>query len=434
MPRPRLNRPPLTKRGIDAAKPDPIPYKDGGKDRFLWDGLEHGLGVKITPATGKKIFILQKTVNGKLKRITFGAYGDLTLEQARTEARRLNGEIALGRDLVAEAKAKREEQERKERLERTVGDLWQRYLVEVVSVENKPRTAAEKRRMWQSRIEPAIGKLKIKDVTDQDAGAIVRAPFQFDEAGRIVKGQAEAANLYRLLHHLFSKALAWGMRPRGEGNPLETVTEPKVERRQRLLTTGEIGALMATLTKSLEDGLEHPSVVACIQAAVLTGFRISELLQLQWSQIRFDELEVHLTDTKSGFSRRPISGEAVQLFRDVERMPGSGFVFRSVKEPREPLSYATVEKAFRRIRDRAGVENCSLHTLRHWFSTMTANAVSNPRVGMALTGHKSHTAYMNYIHADRDQARALAEKLGRFTASLGKESNVVHLPSAERKR
>ncbi len=433
MPRPRLNRPPLTKRIIDAAKPDPIPYKDGGKDRFLWDGLEHGLGLKITP-TGKKIFILQKSVNRKLKRITFGAYGDLTLEQARTEARRVNGEIAMGRDPVTEAKTEREAQERQERHEKTVSDLWQRYLVEVVSVENKPRTAVEKRRMWQRRIEPAIGKLKIKDVTDQDAGAIVRAPFQFDEAGRIVKGQGEAANLYRLLHHLFSKALAWGMRPRGEGNPLETVTAPRVERRQRLLTTGEVGALRAALAKSLEDGLEHPSVVTCIQAAVLTGFRISELLQLQWPDIRFGELEIHLTDTKTGFSRRPISSEAVQLFRDVERMPGSSFVFRSVKQPREPLAYATVGQAFRRIRVRAGVENCSLHTLRHWFCTATANFISNPRVGMALTGHKSHAAYMNYIHADRDQARELAEQIGRFAASLGKESNVVHLPSAERKR
>jgi hypothetical protein len=139
MPRPRKSRPPLTKRGIDAAKP-------AKKDHFLWDGAEHGLGVKITPA-GSKIFILQKSVQGRLKRMTIGRCGDVTLEAARKLARRLNGEIVQGKDPVAEARAAREEKERRERSEKTVGDLWDRYWLEVVLTENRQRTATEKRYM-----------------------------------------------------------------------------------------------------------------------------------------------------------------------------------------------------------------------------------------------------------------------------------------------
>jgi hypothetical protein len=45
---------------------------------------------------------------------------------------------------------------------------------------------------------------------------------------------------------------------------------------------------------------------------------------------------------------------------------------------------------------------------------MTANSVSNPRVGVALTGHRSHAAYMNYIHGDKEQAGALAEQLAEL--------------------
>ena len=37
-----------------------------------------------------------------------------------------------------------------------------------MAIENKPRTAAEKTRMWERRIEPAIGNLKINDVSEQD--------------------------------------------------------------------------------------------------------------------------------------------------------------------------------------------------------------------------------------------------------------------------
>ena len=58
--------------------------------------------------------------------------------------------------------------------------LWDRYSKEVVAIENKPSTVAEKTRMWFARIEPAIGKLKISDVTEEDAGAVVRAPLRLD--------------------------------------------------------------------------------------------------------------------------------------------------------------------------------------------------------------------------------------------------------------
>jgi integrase len=107
-------------------------------------------------------------------------------------------------------------------------------------------------------------------------------------------------------------------------------------------------------------------------------------------------------------------------------MPGCPYVFRAIISPAEPLGYDLVRKAFDQIAARAGVRNCSLHTLRHWFATMTANSVSNPRVGMKLTGHKSHAAYMNYIHAEDEQAHALAGQLATLTKGLAAApSNVV---------
>jgi integrase len=106
-------------------------------------------------------------------------------------------------------------------------------------------------------------------------------------------------------------------------------------------------------------------------------------------------------------------------------MPGVDFVFRAVKTPTAPLAYNTVEKAFSRIAGRAGVERCTLHTIRHWFATMTANSVSNARVGMALTGHKSHAAYLNYIHGDKEQARALADQLSALADGLAKVDSDV---------
>jgi integrase len=349
---------------------------------------------------------------GELRKARRTGQGHATLREAAETNRRAKRETAEAEADLA-------------RRQRTVADLWNRYSKEVVAIENKPSTIAEKTRMWARRIEPAIGHLKIKDVTEEDAGTVVRAPLRLDPAGQVIGGKAEAGNLYRLLHHMFRKALQWKLRQKEAGNPLESVTEPKVARRERLLTGGQIGALMKALDAAEADDTEHPQAIAAIRAAIFTGARISELLTLRWQNIRRDEMELHLPDTKTGFSRRPISAAALAVFDSVERVPGVDFVFRAVNTATAPLAYNTVEKTFRRIASRAGVDRCTLHTIRHWFATVTANSVNNARVGMALTGHKSHAAYMNYIHNDKAQARALAEQLATLANGLAAASSNV---------
>jgi integrase len=244
--------------------------------------------------------------------------------------------------------------------------------------------------------------------------------LRYDAAGQVIGGKAQAGNLYRLLHHMFSKSLAWGLRPKEAGNPLENVSEPKVPRRERLLTAGEVGGLLRALDEAADNASEHPQVLAVLRLLILTGARVSELLGLRWDHLRRDEMELHLLWTKSGFSRRPMSAAALAVIDSMERAPGVPFIFRSVKAPNERISYNTVQKAFGRIVERAKIEGCTLHTIRHWFSTLAANSVSNARVGMALTGHKSHAAYMNYVHAEKDQAQALIEHISQTASQLSK--------------
>jgi integrase len=390
-----------------------------------------------------RYFTLRFSVDGRQIEEALGWSSDgWTVARAQEELSRLRkakrtgaGPATLRQEAEANRRAERqraEEEAAAARRQKTVADLWSRYTKEVVAIENKPRTAYEKTRMWERRIKPAIGNLKVNDVTSEDAGAVVRAPLRLNGGGQVIGGKAEAGNLYRLLHHMFRKALAWELRLKKLGNPLENMTEPKVQRRERLLTGGEIGALLRALDTAAAEHLEPAQVIAVIRATVLTGARISELLNLRWEHIRRDDMELHLPDTKSGFSRRPVSAAALAVLDAVERAPGVEFVFRSVTARTRPLSYNTVEKAFRRIVGAAGIRGCTLHTIRHWFATMTANSVSNQRVGMALTGHRSHAAYMNYVHGDKEQARALAEQLAALTGGLAAAgSNVVDLRKAD---
>jgi integrase len=376
-----------------------------------------------------RYFTLRFSVDGRQVEEALGWSSEgWTVARAQEELSRLRkakrtgeGPATLRREAEANRQAERqraEDEAAEARRQKTVEELWDRYSKEVVAIENKPSTAAEKIRMWERRIKPAIGHLKINDVTEEDAGKVVREPLRLDKDGQVIGGKAEAGNIYRLLHHMFRKALGWGLRQKELGNPLENVAEPKVRRRERLLTGGEIGALLRELDKAEAKKTEHPRVIAAIRVVILAGPRISEPLGLRWSEIRRDDMELHLPDTKTGFSRRPISAATLAVLESVERVPGVEFVFPDIKAPSRPLPYHKVEKAFRRIVAAAGVKNCTLHTIRHWFSTMTANSISNQRVGMALTGHKSLAAYMGYVHGDKEQARALAEQLAALASGL----------------
>src|SRR5688572_11818012 len=83
--------PKLTKKLIDDAR-----ASDG--DIVLWDGTLPGFGVRVK-ASGSKAFIIQyRTKARRSRRYTIGRYGSLTLDQARREAQRLLGQIALGAD------------------------------------------------------------------------------------------------------------------------------------------------------------------------------------------------------------------------------------------------------------------------------------------------------------------------------------------------
>ena len=91
----------LTKRVVDACHPGP-------KDRVIFDSELRGFGLKVTPA-GRKVYILQYRMGGRAsvtRRHTIGAHGELTPDQARSQAILLRGQIRTGIDPQEEKKAR----------------------------------------------------------------------------------------------------------------------------------------------------------------------------------------------------------------------------------------------------------------------------------------------------------------------------------------
>src|SRR5688500_2701843 len=82
--------PKLTKRLVDAT-----PFPPSGQI-FVRDESVAGFALRVTPQT--KAFVLEKRMRGRVRRMTLGPYGILTVEQARAKAVRLSADILDGKD------------------------------------------------------------------------------------------------------------------------------------------------------------------------------------------------------------------------------------------------------------------------------------------------------------------------------------------------
>src|SRR3990167_3424404 len=75
------------------------------KDQVFYRDKElKGFALRVTSA-GTKSFVVEKIIGKKVRRITLGKYGSLTAESARKEAQKLLGQIAGGKDPIAEKQA-----------------------------------------------------------------------------------------------------------------------------------------------------------------------------------------------------------------------------------------------------------------------------------------------------------------------------------------
>ena len=91
----------LTKSVVDKIKPVQ------GKDQvFYRDEQLKGFALRVT-SSGVKSFIVETRIDGKVKRMTLGKYGQITAEEARKQAKNVLGQIAKGDNPIAEKKANR---------------------------------------------------------------------------------------------------------------------------------------------------------------------------------------------------------------------------------------------------------------------------------------------------------------------------------------
>ncbi len=272
---------------------------------------------------------------------------------------------------------------------------------------NKPSTEKEFRRLVEKRIKPALGDLKAVDVTRQD---VIKLHLAMRSTPR------QANHTVAVLSKLFNLAELWGVRPDGS-NPCRHVPRYAEVQRERFLSEDELSRLGAVLTAAEVESTERPGVIAAIRLLTLTGCRLGEILGLQWDDVDFEAGVLHIRDAKAGGRVHSIGAPALALLADLPR--GGEWVVHG-GAPEKPLPVSSLEKAWRRLRSDAKLEDARLHDLRHTVGTYAAQAGANAFLVRDKLGHETLAMTGRCVGRDADPLKVLSDQVeSRIAAALG---------------
>lgn len=157
-----------------------------------------------------------------------------------------------------------------------------------------------------------------------------------------------------------------------------------------------------------------------------------EIIELEWEWVDFARRRVIWPDSKTGFMSKPMSEESLMLFAHAPRLENCRFVIPAMWKLDNPMSQNTYAKGWQRILERAGVPHIGTHGIRHRATTEIANSGVPIKVGMQLTGHKTVTQFMQYVHTEDDPVRAAAETVaGRRRTMLSAPPAIAGLQMAK---
>ena len=144
---------------------------------------------------------------------------------------------------------------------------------------------------------------------------------------------------------------------------------------------------------------------------LLTGCRLSEIQILHWEYVKEDCIE--LPDAKTGGRVVPLGPEARAVLAALPREEDNPWVIVG----RLPGSHITdLQRPWRRIRARAGLEDVRIHDLRHSYASRALALGESLTMIGKLLGHTQVQTTARYAHLARDSIQNAA---ARITGSIG---------------
>ena len=138
---------------------------------------------------------------------------------------------------------------------------------------------------------------------------------------------------------------------------------------------------------------------------------MSDIRNLRWEYVKGDCIE--LPDAKTGGRVAPLGPEARTVPAVLPREDGNPWVIAG----RLPGSHLTdLQRPWRRIRERAGLEDVRIYDLRHSFASRALALGESLTMIGKLLGHTQVQTTARYAHLARDSIQNAAS---RITHSIG---------------
>ncbi len=408
----------ITKKLVEAADP-------AAGRHYLWDSELKGFGLQVE-ASGTRTYIVRYRVKdtgraGQRRFVKVGRHGDLTADQARTEAKVILGAVARGGDPAAQRKVNRTEHVRM-RQALTFADLCALFLKEHIGAKRKTRTAVCYEILLRKHAVPTLGCKKAELVTRNDVAQLHLA---------MAATPHNANRLIAVIGSMYAFAIKAEVVPAGQ-NPSRGIERYREQGRERYLSTDELRRLGQALDLGEREGLpwvvdlDQPHAkhvpksaaeqrvqldrhaAAAIRLLLLTGARLQEILKLRWQEVDLDRGLLLLPDSKTGRKTIVLSAAALAIIAELktegehdETVPGE-FVISGSKPGQ---GRADLKRPWAAVRRYAGLSGVRLHDLRHTFASLGAGAgLGLPIVGKLL-GHAHPQTTARYAHLDADPLR-----------------------------
>jgi len=342
----------ITKSFIDQITPPPF---DNGKTNqaFYRDSAIPGFGLRVTSSGGKS-FIVEKRIEGKVKRVTLGKYGNLTVEQARDEARRYLGKVESGHNPTVS----------KHTVRKHIRSIPNTTLLEAFEDYLQSRKGLKETTMQDYRrsINGAFVHWQNKPLSQITKDMV---QLRHKELGK--RSKARANNAMRVLRAVFNHAISRYQDNYGQQaimqNPVDRLSQLnawyRVNGRQSFIKPDQLPDWFAATMQLNNETTRHYLLLL-----LFTGLRRSEASKLRWSDINFENKTLTIEETKNKQQHvLPLSDYLYDLLRKRHAVKESPYVFPSDSERGYLVEPRT---AVKRIAERSGV-TFTLHDLRRTF-------------------------------------------------------------------
>jgi len=247
------------------------------------------------------------------------------------------------------------------------------------------------------------------DLRDATLGVLTEFVQELGKTGLSASSQARIISGVRSFYHFMFYT---GKIPY---DPAERLVSPKIGRHlPEVLSFDEILLMISTLESGAMNLDEHLVLRnrAIIEVLYGSGLRVSELVNLKFSDIRFDDGFMIIRGKGDKQRMVPISDVAAECIHKYEPLRNhldikkseEDFVFLNRRGAH--LTRTMVLIMLKKLAAAAGIKkNISPHTLRHSFATSMLEGGANLRVIQMLLGHEQITTTEIYTHIDNQRMR-----------------------------